>query len=73
MIIVCKTKACSRCSVLSAAAPGTKSPKKQAAARQGIAGPRGTNRRFAINACKYRTSAVPLFTHNGKVVTLKGG
>lgn len=52
MAIVCRAKACSRYSVLSAAVPGAKCQEMQAAARQGIARPRGTTRRFAINTCK---------------------
>lgn len=49
-------------------------PQKQAAARQGIARPRGAQPGvLQLTPAKCRTSAVPLFTQKGKVVTLKGG
>lgn len=51
-VVVCKAGTCSRYSVLSAAVPGAKCQEMRAAARQGIAEPRGTARRFAINICK---------------------
>ena len=72
-VIICGIKACSRYNVLSAAVPGQK-PQKQAAARQGIARPRGAQPGVLQSTpAKCRTSAVPLFTQKGKVVTLKGG
>lgn len=45
MVIICGIKACSRYNVLSAAVLGPKA-QKQAAARQGIARPRGHNQAF---------------------------
>lgn len=72
-VIICGTKACSRYNVLSAAVPGPKAPK----AGRSPAGDRqtegSTTRRFQSTPAKCRTSAVPLFTQKGKVVTLKGG
>lgn len=72
-VIICGTKACSRYNVLSAAVPGPKAP-KAGRARQGIARPRGAQPGVLQSTpAKCRTSAVPLFTQKGKVVTLKGG
>ena len=58
---------------LSAAVPGPKAPK----AGRSPAGDRQTEGAqpgvLQSTPAKCRTSAVPLFTQNGKVVTLKGG
>lgn len=73
MVIICRFKACIRYNVLSAAVPGSKAPK----ACRSPAGDRQTEGAqpgvLQSTPAKCRTSAVPLFTQNGKVVTLKGG
>lgn len=72
-VIICRIKACSRYNVLSAAVPGPKAPK----AGRSPAGDRQTEGAqpgvLQSTPAKCRTSAVPLFTQKGKVVTLKGG
>lgn len=72
-VIICGIKACSRYNVLSAAVPGPKAPK----AGRSPAGDRQTEGAqpgvLQSTPAKCRTSAVPLFTQKGKVVTLKGG
>lgn len=68
-VIICGTKACSRYNVLSAAVPGPKAPK----AGRSPAGDRQTEGAqpgvLQSTPAKCRTSAVPLFTQKGKVVT----
>ena len=73
MVIICRIKACSRYNVLSAAVPGPKAPKagrSPARDRQTEGAQPGV---LQSTPAKCRTSAVPLFTQKGKVVTLKGG
>lgn len=73
MVIICGIKACSRYNVLSAAVPGPKAPKagrSPARDRQTEGAQPGV---LQSTPAKCRTSAVPLFTQKGKVVTLKGG
>lgn len=72
-VIICWIKACSRYNVLSAAVPGPKAPKagrSPARDRQTEGAQPGV---LQSTPAKCRTSAVPLFTQKGKVVTLKGG
>lgn len=72
-VIICGIKACSRYNVLSAAVPGPKAPKagrSPARDRQTEGAQPGV---LQSTPAKCRTSAVPLFTQKGKVVTLKGG
>ena len=73
MVIICRIKACSRYNVCQPLCRGQK-PQKHAAARQGIRQTEGAQPGVLQSTpAKCRTSAVPLFTQNGKVVTLKGG
>ena len=72
-VIICWIKACSRYNVLSADVPGPKAPKagrSPARDRQTEGAQPGVLQSIPA---KCRTSAVPLFTQKGKVVTLKGG
>lgn len=73
MAIICRFKACSRYNVLSAAVPGPKAPKAGRSPARDCQTEGAQPGVLQSTPAKCRTSAVPLFTQNGKVVTLKGG
>ena len=72
-VIICRIKTCSRYNVLSAAVPGPKAPKEGRSPAGDCQTEGAQPGVLQSTPAKCRTSAVPLFTQNGKVVTLKGG
>lgn len=72
-VIICRIKACSRYNVCQPLCRGQK-PQKAGRSPAGDCQTEGAQPGVLQSTpAKCRTSAVPLFTQNGKVVTLKGG